>query len=150
MALIKCPECGKEISDRAQACIHCGCPIAADNIQGQVMIKVSKHPRESQVVSHVLFTPVYGTAADIYLFKTDGSLLASMKSGSVISIDVLEPISFYASFYKDDKNSSLNNKTKSEVVTVHPNIITKLQIGFAQSAWTTKIIISHVDYIDAE
>lgn len=25
--LIKCPECGKEVSDRAPACIHCGCPL---------------------------------------------------------------------------------------------------------------------------
>lgn len=27
MALIKCPECGKEISDKAKACIFCGYPI---------------------------------------------------------------------------------------------------------------------------
>lgn len=27
MALINCPECGREISDKANACIHCGCPI---------------------------------------------------------------------------------------------------------------------------
>lgn len=27
MALIKCSECGKEISDKATSCIHCGCPI---------------------------------------------------------------------------------------------------------------------------
>ncbi len=27
MALIKCPECGKEISDQAEVCIHCGYPI---------------------------------------------------------------------------------------------------------------------------
>ena len=27
MALIKCPECGKEISDKSSACIHCGYPI---------------------------------------------------------------------------------------------------------------------------
>lgn len=27
MALIKCPECGKEISERASACPHCGYPI---------------------------------------------------------------------------------------------------------------------------
>ena len=27
MALIKCPECGKEISNRAPACIHCGFPL---------------------------------------------------------------------------------------------------------------------------
>lgn len=28
MALIMCPECGKEISDKANACIHCGYPIS--------------------------------------------------------------------------------------------------------------------------
>lgn len=27
MALIKCPECGKEISDASAACIHCGYPL---------------------------------------------------------------------------------------------------------------------------
>ena len=27
MALIKCEDCRKEISDKASACIHCGCPI---------------------------------------------------------------------------------------------------------------------------
>lgn len=28
MALIKCPECGKEISDKAATCPNCGCPIS--------------------------------------------------------------------------------------------------------------------------
>ena len=28
MALIKCPECGKEISNKAPSCIHCGFPIS--------------------------------------------------------------------------------------------------------------------------
>ena len=27
MALIKCPECGNEVSDKAPACIHCGYPL---------------------------------------------------------------------------------------------------------------------------
>ncbi len=27
MALIKCPECGQDISDTCENCIHCGCPI---------------------------------------------------------------------------------------------------------------------------
>lgn len=27
MALIKCKECGKEISDKTKTCIHCGCPV---------------------------------------------------------------------------------------------------------------------------
>lgn len=35
MALIKCPECGKQISDKAPACIHCGCPIQQVHTQQQ-------------------------------------------------------------------------------------------------------------------
>ena len=30
MALIKCPECGKEISDKAAACPHCGLPLSKE------------------------------------------------------------------------------------------------------------------------
>lgn len=26
MAMIKCPECGKDISDKAEKCLYCGCP----------------------------------------------------------------------------------------------------------------------------
>ena len=29
MALISCPECGKEVSDQAPACIHCGYPLSS-------------------------------------------------------------------------------------------------------------------------
>ena len=31
MAIIPCPECGKQISDKSYNCIHCGCPIASAN-----------------------------------------------------------------------------------------------------------------------
>ena len=33
MALITCPDCGKEVSDAADACIHCGRPMADANRQ---------------------------------------------------------------------------------------------------------------------
>ena len=42
MALIKCPECEKEISDQAKVCIHCGCPI-----------KKSKNKRIENIVSQI-------------------------------------------------------------------------------------------------
>lgn len=32
MALIKCPECGKEISDKSDKCIHCGFPLRNEPI----------------------------------------------------------------------------------------------------------------------
>lgn len=31
MSLTKCIECGKEISDKAKMCVHCGCPISRIN-----------------------------------------------------------------------------------------------------------------------
>lgn len=33
MALIKCPECGKEISEKAPVCPNCGCPVATEKTQ---------------------------------------------------------------------------------------------------------------------
>lgn len=35
MALIKCPECGKEVSDRASSCPNCGLPISIRNENAQ-------------------------------------------------------------------------------------------------------------------
>lgn len=32
MALIKCQECGKEISNKANTCPNCGCPIEKEKI----------------------------------------------------------------------------------------------------------------------
>lgn len=43
MAMIKCPECGNNVSDMAKACIHCGFPISTlKPTQGTATIKVSK------------------------------------------------------------------------------------------------------------
>lgn len=41
MAMIKCPECGKQVSDKAKACPGCGYPIEDDMPSGIVRIKVS-------------------------------------------------------------------------------------------------------------
>lgn len=37
MALIVCPECGKEISDKSEACIHCGFPLI---IQSAILMEL--------------------------------------------------------------------------------------------------------------
>ena len=40
MALIKCPDCGKEISDKAKACIFCGCPFDEIVTSGEGRVKI--------------------------------------------------------------------------------------------------------------
>lgn len=48
MALIKCPECGKEISDKAPACIHCGYPLSLLTIE-KTENTVAKKQRHTEV-----------------------------------------------------------------------------------------------------
>ncbi len=46
MALIKCPECGKEVSDKAKACPKCGCPIneKEDKKDSKIKLVAAKCP----------------------------------------------------------------------------------------------------------
>lgn len=46
MALIKCPECNREISDKAKACIHCGFPIA-EYLQEQAELEKKVEVKEN-------------------------------------------------------------------------------------------------------
>lgn len=56
MALIKCPECGKEVSDKAQSCINCGCPLAGINPAGPVSVALNG----SEVVKLYIFNTETG------------------------------------------------------------------------------------------
>ena len=40
MAMIQCPECGQSVSDKAEKCIHCGCPLggAAKDTNGTLVV----------------------------------------------------------------------------------------------------------------
>ena len=38
MALIRCPECGREVSDLAAACVHCGYPLRAADLPARYAI----------------------------------------------------------------------------------------------------------------
>lgn len=50
MALIKCPECGREISDKAPACPHCGYPLEKSNVnQEKIESKDSELKQETSV-----------------------------------------------------------------------------------------------------
>lgn len=45
MALIKCNECGKEISDKATKCIYCGCPIEKELLCNECGNKLDKNDK---------------------------------------------------------------------------------------------------------
>ena len=45
MSMIKCTECGKEISDKATACPHCGCPMT------EILSATKENKKEEKVYS---------------------------------------------------------------------------------------------------
>lgn len=49
MALIKCPECGKDISDKTKQCIHCGFPLETMNINKKCTISEKEYDLSSTI-----------------------------------------------------------------------------------------------------
>ena len=82
MALIKCPECGREVSDRAQACPQCGCPIAA--------VPVSTPQLQSRAVS-VSFpdTPTL-MKMKCKVWDSTGNVIAECREGGVATFSCNE------------------------------------------------------------
>ena len=69
MALIKCSECNKEISDKASDCIHCGCPIGlkCDECGKELDSNTSK-------CSYCGYEPVSNKNPEIYENKVDSEI----------------------------------------------------------------------------
>ena len=59
MALIKCVECGKEVSDKSEACIHCGCPM--DIIVADILMTSEQVAEGNQAIP----TRIDGTQVNI-------------------------------------------------------------------------------------
>ena len=72
MALIKCVECGKEISSRASACPFCGCPFEAQKVKVHIF-----RPRRL----------IGGTAITGHVF-IDGKAVGSADNGVNYTVEV--------------------------------------------------------------
>ena len=71
MALIKCSECGKEISDKATNCVHCGCPIPSSPTSSTVGNKKLSHGTVSSDEAIALLKK-YKPNFLVRLFKSQG------------------------------------------------------------------------------
>ena len=48
MALVKCKECGKEISDKAKTCPNCGCPIEDEFAKTETTKDIQTEPKKNE------------------------------------------------------------------------------------------------------
>lgn len=79
MALVKCPECGKEISDKADVCINCGYPInvmTKDNtdITGEIIECFDNFLNNPKVKGNDLNSIYYDVKAKINIQEQQGKL----------------------------------------------------------------------------
>lgn len=75
MALIKCNECGKEISDKATSCINCGAPIE-DGTQyippssDKYKVKFVDIPKNNRVLKFIIIIGL-GVWGMVYMFSSE-------------------------------------------------------------------------------
>ncbi|MBR6136602.1 MAG: zinc ribbon domain-containing protein [Bacilli bacterium] len=104
MALIKCPECGKEISDTVKQCINCGYEINGNN--------GGDTPKQSMVIIHgYQETFAVNPPVKIYI---DGNYVAEVGKGQTISLPIDHDcvLTFKSSIRSTDVKVFLNNNTE--------------------------------------
>lgn len=116
MALIKCPECGKEISDKASACPNCGYPIAIEiplhgNIDDEEEIILSDNMCQTLDDKKIkkadkLMNESNECSAGAFVLIIVGVVFLFINSAIAILLFTLSVILFFA---KDSKNKNLKN-----------------------------------------
>lgn len=86
MALIKCPECGKEISDKAASCPNCGFPIA----KGNVTQEPPQKPKEYDI-EMLDSMRIKASKANIEVYYKGNLLLEANPMDFVLNYDKEEP-----------------------------------------------------------
>lgn len=106
MALIKCPECGKEVSDKATSCVHCGYPINS-----------SSQARSVAIVYGLRQGFLIGGTMKLYI---DDKYVASVDKGAKVEIPITKNCVLTAKCginpCKGRKNLQYGKTTKIQIV----------------------------------
>jgi len=78
MALIKCSECGKEISDKAAACPNCGMPLRRED-RGTYDVVITRE-KQWYLVNPKMKVTV--DAADEYILENNSSITIPLTTGA--------------------------------------------------------------------
>ena len=128
MALIKCPECGREVSDRAGVCPNCAFPLNSLRTDGVVSIKTPNN--------------LLGT---VYIVEVDTrKVLWSGKPGQMAKFEIAKPIEIGIAWGVRSADSKFFPGATAQVQAGRKHEMA-LNAGF----WGTKVCISEVDVFDS-
>ena len=81
MALIKCSECGRDVSDKASACPNCGCPVQREQQMQKVPEQKHKKNNSWRIVLAVIIS--------VLVIGFISSLVSNIKKGDTIHLSDL-------------------------------------------------------------
>ena len=141
MALIKCPECGTEVSDKAVACPRCAYPISEMANKGKVRIKV--YPQSEYYVQQNV------------TISSNGRLLWQGKTGEIAELVVDNPIRVQIVYLLHSfservmfgSQRSYPLKAAGECI-IDPNKGNKYALKVVEDSYARRCILQPVDVFD--
>ena len=141
MALIKCPECDKEISDKASACPNCGCPIndSSSNVKFVAAkcpscganINVDQNDNKTKC-NYCHSTIIVDDAIKRYQIEISGKV-------EVSNLPTVENYLLNGSRYYDNNDYEEAYRQYNKVIEINPNnFLAILRNGICKSLYTRK------------
>lgn len=111
MALIKCPECGNMVSNKAPACTHCGCPINKMDLKSRFYFIIDKD------IDELCFPIVFKIDTKEYVINSFWSDKGCVCFAEISSIDVStnDDMIVDASISYTRQNASLGYNEKASI-----------------------------------
>ena len=118
MALIKCTECGHEVSDKAQTCPNCGAPVGLaqpsnqqlNNTYSNIDTEGSSSKKWLYLVVGILAVSLLGLAAWLFLFNEDKQNQTKQIVDSKSVTNVEKDTSFSGNDIIDNQSMNLKGK----------------------------------------
>lgn len=134
MAIINCPECGNNVSDKAATCIHCGCPLENLSPSGTVRIKLS-------------FVKVQNglNGKQKASIMANGSTLWEGQTGETVDIHFDGPTSITVKYH-----TSMMHYGGTCTGIIDPSKSKKYNVSTRVGFMSTKLTIQPVDVFDAD
>lgn len=132
MALIKCPECGKQISDKAEVCPHCGIEVQKVLLEIREKQRIQRKKHKKRIIVSIASAFVVGTIAVLaYLYSIDAlnSIPAEYRKQTEDYFNSCQSAINRNNFEKGNellktlKGRMLTNKQSHRVLKIEKNII---------------------------
>lgn len=139
MALIKCFDCGKEVSDRAGTCPFCGCPIG-ELLESGETVKIKVLPVAPPEWSPLDALP--GAGDQKVSISSKGSVIWQGRAGDIAELSFVQPtgidIKYHMSVWRNGvKGSGVIDPARS-----------KTYVVFVRNGLTLKMELRPVDTLD--